>query len=101
MFRKIIQTIKRLGSTNNNYEQEVTEIVDAIGGLDNILEPGACATRLRLTLKQTALIDKKRLTDSGAFGVVILDEQHVQIIYGVKANSYSQIIEERLQTRKE
>lgn len=101
MFRKIIQTIKRLGSTNNNYEQEVTEIIDAIGGLDNILEPGACATRLRLTLRQTALIDKKRLTDGGAFGVVILDEQHVQIIYGVKANSYSQIIEERLQTRKE
>lgn len=100
MFRKIIQTIKRLGSTNNNYEQEVTEIVDAIGGLDNVLEPGACATRLRLTLKQTALIDKKRLTDSGVFGVVIIDEQHVQIIYGVKANSYSQIIEERLQTRK-
>jgi PTS system glucose-specific IIB component len=99
-FSKLLQFCKSLLSTSNNYEQEIDVIIEAIGGLDNILEPGACATRLRLTLRKTSLVDKKRLTDSGAFGVVILDEQHIQIIYGVKANSYSQIIEERMKNKE-
>lgn len=99
-FSNLIQFCKSLLSTSNNYEQEVDMIIEAIGGLDNILEPGACATRLRLTLHKTSLVDKKCLTANGAFGVVILDEQHIQIIYGVKANSYSQLIEERMKNKE-
>ncbi|MGR5095997.1 glucose PTS transporter subunit EIIB [Vibrio maritimus] len=96
IFSNLSKICKSLFSTSNNYEQEVDVIIAAIGGLDNILEPGACATRLRLTLKKTSLVDEKILKANGAFGVVILDEQHIQIIYGVKVNSYSQLIEERI-----
>ncbi|MBE3785162.1 PTS transporter subunit EIIB, partial [Vibrio parahaemolyticus] len=35
---------------NPNVEQDVDTIIAAIGGLDNVVETGACATRLRLTL---------------------------------------------------
>lgn len=80
-----------------NVEQDVDTIIDAIGGgIENLLETGACATRLRLTLRATSVIDKNALKNHGAHGVVILDDRHVQIIYGLKANTYSQIMEERI-----
>ncbi|NMV05965.1 PTS glucose transporter subunit IIB, partial [Vibrio parahaemolyticus] len=41
-------------------------------------------------------IDKNALKNHGAHGVVILDDRHIQIIYGLKANTYSQIMEERI-----
>ncbi|UFN72009.1 PTS transporter subunit EIIB [Vibrio alginolyticus] len=85
-----------LTQTNPNVEQDVDTIIDAIGGIENLLETGACATRLRLTLRKTSIIDKNALKNHGAHGVVILDERHVQIIYGLKANTYSQIMEERI-----
>ena len=34
-----------------NYDATVTEILDSIGGLDNIRNAEHCATRLRLILK--------------------------------------------------
>ena len=85
-----------LTHTNPNVEQDVDTIIDAIGGIENLLETGACATRLRLTLRATSVIDKNALKNHGAHGVVILDARHVQIIYGLKANTYSQIMEERI-----
>lgn len=85
-----------LTQTNPNVEQDVDTIIDAIGGIENLLETGACATRLRLTLRTTSIIDKNALKNHGAHGVVILDERHVQIIYGLTANTYSQIMEERI-----
>lgn len=94
---KLKQLLKALTSINPNTENEVDEVILAIGGLENISETGACATRLRLRLKSTSVVDKQRLTALGAHGVVVLDNEHIQIIFGLKANMYSQILESRLQ----
>ncbi len=95
MLKAIKRLVKALTQVNPNLEQDVDTVMEAIGGLDNLVETGACATRLRLTLKNTSFVDQKALKNHGAHGVVILDEHHVQIIYGVKANTYSQEMEER------
>lgn len=95
MLKAIKRLIKALTQVNPNLDQDVDTVIEAIGGLHNLKETGACATRLRLTLKNTSIIDPKALKNHGAHGVVILDEHHVQIIYGVKANIYSQEMEER------
>ncbi|PFG58571.1 glucose-like phosphotransferase system IIB component [Vibrio sp. ES.051] len=99
---KVKSTLKHLFSvltqTNPNIEQDVDAVIAAIGGMKNILETGACATRLRLTLQSTSMVNKEALKKQGAHGVVILDDSHAQIIYGLKANTYSQIIEERMQS---
>ncbi|MBE3790091.1 PTS transporter subunit EIIB [Vibrio parahaemolyticus] len=96
MFQALKRVFSFLTQTNPNVEQDVDTIIAAIGGLDNVVETGACATRLRLTLRSTAVVDKEALKKHGAHSVVVLDERHIQIIYGLKANTYSQIMEERM-----
>ncbi|EIV1637657.1 TPA: PTS glucose/sucrose transporter subunit IIB [Vibrio parahaemolyticus] len=96
MFQALKRVFSFLTQTNPNVEQDVDTIIAAIGGLDNVVETGACATRLRLTLRSIAVVDKEALKKHGAHGVVVLDERHIQIIYGLKANTYSQIMEERM-----
>ncbi len=96
MFQGLKRIFKLLTQVNPNVEQDVDTIVAAIGGIENVVETGACATRLRLTLHSTSIVDKKALSEHGAHGVVVLDERHIQIIYGLKANTYSQIMEERM-----
>ena len=90
--RKIFAALTHV---NPNVEQDVDTIVGALGGLVNINDCGACATRLRLELNDLTLLDEKTLKQHGAIGVVRIDQRHVQIIYGLKANTYAQIIEQR------
>ncbi|MCY9877230.1 PTS glucose/sucrose transporter subunit IIB [Vibrio natriegens] len=96
MLKGFKRILKFLTQVNPNMDQDVDTIIAAIGGIENVVETGACATRLRLTLKSTAVVDQKALKQHGAHGVVVLDDKHIQIIYGLKANSYSQIMEERM-----
>lgn len=95
MLKALSRLFKMLTQVNPNLEQDVDTIIQAIGGLENLVETGACATRLRLTLKDTAIVDRNALKQHGAYGVVAIDDRHIQIIYGVKANTYSQEMEER------
>ncbi|PMG18486.1 PTS transporter subunit EIIB [Vibrio splendidus] len=89
------QLFRLITQINPNTEQDVEIILDSLGGIDNVLETGACTTRLRLTLQTTSLVNKKALKQHGAYGVIILDEHNIQIVYGLKANTYSQLIEQR------
>ncbi len=96
MLHKLRQILKFLVKVNPNVSEEADGIVVAVGGLENIVHAGACATRLRLQLKDTDLIDTDYLKRNGAYGVVRLDKHNVQVIYGMKANSYAQEIDSRL-----
>ncbi len=98
MFKKISQFLSYLMKVNPNVEQEVDGIINAVGGLKNIVHSGACATRLRLELNDTSIVDTAFLKSNGAFGVVCLDSHNIQIIYGVKANTFTQEIESRMQS---
>ncbi len=96
MLKYLIQVLKGLTKVNENLAKEVDDILFAIGGLENISHAGACATRLRLTLLNNELVDKTALKKMGAIEVVFVDKNNIQIIYGLKANSYFQLIDQRL-----
>lgn len=87
MLKALSRVFKMLTQVNPNLVQDVDTIINAIGGMENLVETGACTTRLRLTLKDTSIVNQKALKAHGAYGVVIIDERHIQIIYGVKANT--------------
>jgi len=87
MLKALSRAFKMLTQVTPNLEQDIDTIINSTSGKDNLVETGACATRLRLTLKDTSIVNQKALKAHGAHGVVIIDERHIQIIYGVKANT--------------
>ncbi|MGN0203117.1 MAG: glucose PTS transporter subunit IIA [Coprococcus sp.] len=64
-------------------ESRSAGIVQGLGGIDNISDLDCCATRLRVTVLDPALIDKACLTSTGA-AAVIVSGSGVQIVYGPK-----------------
>ena len=64
-------------------------IIKGLGGADNILNVDACFTRLRVKVKDNALVmsDNEWKSQTGANGVVRVNDG-VQVIYGTKADVY-------------
>ena len=68
------------GATSND-DRTSALIVKGLGGRENISDIDCCATRLRITVKDSSSVDESALKESGASGV-IRKGNGVQIIYG-------------------
>lgn len=81
----------------NNNGELIANIIEAVGGSDNILKVDACFTRLRLSLKDPTVIkpDDYFKRDLGANGVVKVSGG-LQVIYGNKASVYKTEMREAL-----
>ncbi|SES03303.1 PTS transporter subunit IIABC [Lachnobacterium bovis] len=75
---------------------QTKEIVAALGGKKNIVNLDCCATRLRVNIVKTKLLNKSLLKQTGATGVV-LKGKSVQIIYGPRVATIKTDIEEYLE----
>ena len=62
------------------------QILAALGGDGNVVDLEPCITRLRVELKDPALVDEPALRDSGAFGVV-RSGRIVQFVVGPEADT--------------
>ena len=72
------------GSTAPTGDDPVSAlIVEGLGGADNLSDVDCCATRLRCTVKDAALVRQDVLKASGASGV-ICKGNGVQVVYGPK-----------------
>ncbi|MDR1240805.1 MAG: PTS transporter subunit EIIC [Oscillospiraceae bacterium] len=71
-------------------------VVLGLGGAENILDLGCCATRLRITVNEGEKIDKEILKSTGASGVLVKG-RGVQIVYGPRVTVIKSEIEEYLQ----
>lgn len=77
--------MKRVLPTNNSgtkVSNKTKLIYEAIGGNDNIEVIDHCATRLRLTLKDTSVVDQDKIKQSGALGNKVISDKNIQIIIG-------------------
>jgi PTS system glucose-specific IIC component len=96
VFRVVIAKLdlKTPGREEEVLEEEValdnTEmsilLVAAFGGKQNIENLDACITRLRVTVKDVALVNKDELKKLGAAGVVV-SGNGVQAIFGTKSDN--------------
>ncbi|PLR77825.1 PTS glucose transporter subunit IIB [Bacillus sp. V3-13] len=68
-------------------------ITSALGGKENISDLDCCATRLRITVKDPALISEENLKQTGARGIIIKGNG-VQVIYGPHVTIIKNEIEE-------
>lgn len=70
------------GGKDMDYHKIASEIVDCVGGNENIISAMHCATRLRLSLKDDSLVNENKLTDvEGVKGIFNTNDQY-QIILG-------------------
>ncbi|MFQ3229776.1 N-acetylglucosamine-specific PTS transporter subunit IIBC [Reinekea sp.] len=56
-----------------------------LGGFDNMTKIDACITRLRLTLKDTSVVDEAGLKALGAAAVVRIGSNNIQVVIGPEA----------------
>ena len=73
-------------STDNSLTSVANGILESIGGKENIEVLDNCVTRLRLTLKDTSIMDEIRIKALGAKGIMKLGSNNVQIIMGTLAD---------------
>ncbi len=78
---------------NERSNSRAEQILDGLGGKDNISDLDCCATRLRVTVKNTENVDETILKSTGASGV-IKKGNGIQVIYGPKVTVIKSEIEE-------
>ena len=72
---------------------QAQSIVDALGGLDNIVEIEPCITRLRCELDDASIVDEAGLKAAGAHGVLTFGN-NVQVVVGPNADALAEDIED-------
>ncbi|MEC2075331.1 N-acetylglucosamine-specific PTS transporter subunit IIBC [Metabacillus fastidiosus] len=70
--------------------------ISALGGEENIVSIDHCATRLRLNLKNTSLMDEEALKRAGARGVIKVGESGAQVIIGPSVEFIAEEIKKEL-----
>ena len=71
-------------------------LLKGLGGKDNISDLDCCATRLRVTVKNTDLTDESTLKASGASGV-IRKGNGIQIVFGPKVSVIKSALEDYME----
>lgn len=62
-----------------------TRYAHLLGGWENLTKIDACITRLRLTLKDTSLVDEAAIKALGAAAVVRIGSNNIQVVIGPEA----------------
>ncbi len=95
-----LYTRKDVNERKKGKTQDFTQsrlILKGLGGKDNISDIDCCATRLRITVNDAALVKDEYLKQSGASGV-IHKGLGVQVIYGPQVSVIKSTFEDYLDT---
>ncbi len=77
--------------TKSSIKEEAVKVLAALGGAENLEDVDACITRLRVSVKDVAKVDKEELKRIGATAVLDV-KGGIQAIYGAKAILYKNAI---------
>ena len=98
--RSDVEAKKGNGASNDGGVSEDDRIsamiTDGLGGKSNISDLDCCATRLRVTVKDSGKVKQDVLKSSGASGVV-LKGNGIQVIYGPKVTVIKSNLEDYLE----
>lgn len=65
----------------NDFHVEINKLIQYLGGKENILDAQINLSRLRVSLKDTSIVNKEGIQKLGAKGIVEIDNQ-LKIILG-------------------
>jgi glucose PTS system EIICBA or EIICB component len=77
--------------TTSPVNELAAQVLEALGGKENLTNLDACITRLRISVREAGKVDKNRLKKLGASGVLEMGN-HLQVIFGPK----SELIKEQM-----
>ena len=80
------ESVELIGLNKSDLTIRAQEIMEALGGKNNIANLDACITRLRVTVKDGQLINEKRLKQLGATGVMKMSSTSYQVVVGTVAD---------------
>ena len=69
---------------NKNYSDMANLILTGLGGFENLKDFSYCATRLRVTVNDSARVDEKKINAAGVRGIVKPSKDNLQIVIGTK-----------------
>ena len=97
--RKDVEARKQAaaGGENAGFDRVSAMILKGLGGVANISDIDCCATRLRITVKDSSLVSDAHLKESGASGVVHKGNG-IQVIYGPRVSVVKSHLEDFLDT---
>lgn len=77
-----LEAEKSIKLANNDYTAIAKVVLEGLGGKANVTSVDNCVTRLRLEVKDQAVVDEKKIKSSGVRGVVRPGKNSVQVIVG-------------------
>jgi phosphotransferase system IIB component len=93
---------QQLTTTNTNltYATKISfnidELIDNLGGIDNIIDSSATISSLKIILKNVNVINKDNISKLGAKGIMINNKQ-VIILFGDIAMTIDKLLKQKLQ----
>lgn len=79
--------------TSNKYAKTASQILDGLGGKDNVKTLTNCATRLRMELNDNSIVDDSKIKGAGAVGVTKSGKHNTQVIVGTQVQQVADEIE--------
>lgn len=91
-----------LSNTNNVGDDNslAIQVIEGLGGKDNIKTVNNCISRLRVDLIDMTLVEDNILKKTGSLGIVRPSETHIQVIYGPKIEKIADSVRKALKNSK-
>ncbi|MPM61179.1 PTS system maltose-specific EIICB component [bioreactor metagenome] len=71
-------------------------IIESLGGKENIILVDSCMSRLRVEYKDNNKIDEQLIKRTGCQGIVRIDDNNIQIVYGVSVGLIAKSVNKEL-----
>ena len=75
-----VEAEKNVDLGSSDYTTVAAAILEGVGGAANIKSIDNCITRLRLEVKDSSLVDEKKIKSAGAAGVIRPSKTAVQVV---------------------
>lgn len=70
--------------SNNDYSEVASIILKGVGGKGNVISVDNCVTRLRLEIKDQAVVNEKTIKSAGVSGIIRPGKNSLQVIVGTQ-----------------
>lgn len=82
---------KTLGTEDNKVAED---LINGLGGVKNIVDVDNCISRLRIEIKDRALINEDLIKKSKPNGIIIPDNNNVHIVYGGRVTKMRNLVDD-------